>query len=282
VRRCSTRRNGIGRRDSAEGIASFRFRAAYGRSDFGKLCQLLKCHNFLSDGWITGLTLLLMKIAIFLFASILFGGISASLEEQEAKQGTSNPSVIPQVRPALPEEKSTFAEQQERDSRAATEAYKAASQERVLEAEKVAHETRLRGYWVDPIANLMWEGNDNGVAVPWRKAAKYCGDLRLAGYSDWRLATLDELASLVDVRPTLTYHFEDGADITINGGLGVRGGLRLSGNPWSSTRELDRFGKPYGEGWFFDFNIGKPSGDLPYLRNTKYALCVRKSSARGF
>ena len=227
-------------------------------------------------------SLAFMRIVIFLLTSILVCCGLVSLRGQEPKQRSSTPAVAPQVRPALPEEKSTFAAQRERDSRAATEEYKAATQERVLEAEKVAHETRLRGYWVDPIANLMWEGNDNGVAVTWRKAAKYCGDLRLAGYSDWRLATLDELASLVDVRPTLTYHFEDGADITIKGGLGVRGGLRLSGNPWSSTRELDRFGKPYGEGWFFDFNMGKPSGDLQLFRNTKYALCVRKSSARGF
>jgi Protein of unknown function (DUF1566) len=60
-------------------------------------------------------------------------------------------------------------------------------------ASGVAQETQARGFWTDPSTGLMWAGKDNGKGVSWKKAVKYCGDLRLAGYSDWRLATLAEL-----------------------------------------------------------------------------------------
>jgi hypothetical protein len=123
----------------------------------------------------------------------------------------------------------------------------------------------------------MWEGKDNGIEATWHKAASYCRNLRLAGYPDWRLATLDELASLVDKSAPTSERVGNTETFYINFGRHVRGGLSLTGNPWSSTREIDRFGHPYGDGWFFDFVDSKPSGDLPYFRNTKYALCVRRS-----
>jgi len=125
----------------------------------------------------------------------------------------------------------------------------------------------------------MWEGQDNGIAVTWHKAERYCRNLRVAGYSDWRLATLDELASLVDKSATPSDQVGNTETFSINIGNvapHVRGGLSLTGNPWSSIREINRFGKPYGDGWFFDFVTSKPSGDLQNYRNVKYALCVRR------
>ncbi|MGA9717181.1 MAG: DUF1566 domain-containing protein [Acidobacteriaceae bacterium] len=62
----------------------------------------------------------------------------------------------------------------------------------------LAQETQVRGYWVDPSTGLMWAGKDNGKDVSWKKAMKYCRDLRLAGYSDWKLATLAELEGIYD------------------------------------------------------------------------------------
>ena len=44
----------------------------------------------------------------------------------------------------------------------------------------------------------MWAGRDNGKDVSWYKAIKYCRNLRLAGYSDWRLATLGDLEGIYD------------------------------------------------------------------------------------
>ncbi len=41
----------------------------------------------------------------------------------------------------------------------------------------------------DPATGLMWAGKDNGSNLTWSEAQTYCGDLRLAGYSKWRLPT---------------------------------------------------------------------------------------------
>ena len=61
-----------------------------------------------------------------------------------------------------------------------------------------AQETQTRGYWIDPSTGLMWTAKDNGNDITWRKAMKYCQNLSLAGYSDWRLPTIDELSSIYD------------------------------------------------------------------------------------
>ena len=139
-----------------------------------------------------------------------------------------------------------------------------------------SQEAQVRGYWVDPSTGLIWAAKDNGKAVTWHKAVSYCRNLRLAGYTDWRLGTLDELASLVDKTAIAPEQVGKVNIPLLNAPRHVRGNLSLTGDPWSSNREKDRFGHPYGDGWFFDFATSKPSGDLPYFRNTKYALCVRR------
>jgi hypothetical protein len=138
-------------------------------------------------------------------------------------------------------------------------------------------EAQDRSYWVDPSTRLTWPATDNGKDVTWHQAAKYCRDLRLAGFADWRLPTLDELASLVDKGPSTPEPVGNVKTFHINLGRHIRGDLILTGDPWSSNREMDRFGHPYGDGYFFDFVNSRPSGDLPYFRNTKYALCVRSA-----
>ena|ERR1051326_4034168 len=60
------------------------------------------------------------------------------------------------------------------------------------------NQSHAHDYWIDPSTGLMWAGKDNGKDVNWHKAMKYCRDLRLAGYSDWRLATLGELEGIYD------------------------------------------------------------------------------------
>ena len=66
------------------------------------------------------------------------------------------------------------------------------------ENRRSAQETQGRGYWVDPSTGLMWTGRDTGKDVSWNKAMKYCRDLRLAGYSDWRMANMAELQGIYD------------------------------------------------------------------------------------
>jgi hypothetical protein len=144
----------------------------------------------------------------------------------------------------------------------------------LTEDERFGQETQARGYWVDAPTGLMWAGRDNGKEVTWGQARKYCRDLRLDGYSDWRLATLDELGSLVRKRASDTSQI---GSVFIGGQRDVRGNLYLAGDSWSSNRPLDRFHHPYSDGWFFDFRTSEPSYDLQLFRNTKRVLCVRRS-----
>jgi hypothetical protein len=226
---------------------------------------------------------------LLVFAALTFFGTADAVRAQtqpdsaattagaQSPAGSSLPAVTPQVRPAFPQGLLPAPKEQDAATREKAEADKARREAQAQEELRLAQETQACGYWVDPTTGLMWAAKDNGVAVTWHKAASYCSNLRLTGHSDWRLATLDELATLVDQGDLAPERVGNTEIIHINLGLHVRGGLSLTGNPWSSTREINRFGKPYGDGWFFDFVNSKPSGDLPYLRNIKSALCVRGS-----
>jgi hypothetical protein len=130
--------------------------------------------------------------------------------------------------------------------------------------------SHARGFWTDQSTGLMWAGKDNGKDVSWKEAMKYCRDLRLAGYSDWRLATLGELEGIYD------------KDANAAGGDGstwhVKGNLFLTGNQWSSSRLVDDRGHPSGYASRFDFNEGRVfNGDELSFHTNKRALCVRGS-----
>jgi hypothetical protein len=133
------------------------------------------------------------------------------------------------------------------------------------------------GTWIDPSTGLMWAGRDNGKDVSWKNAAKYCRNFRLAGYSDWRLATVAELKIIYDRSanaPGLSG--PDNGPSTWH----VKGNLFLTGYQWSSERRNDDCGHPTGYAWYFDFNDGRsnnqPSGFL-YSPSFMRALCVRGS-----
>ena len=140
---------------------------------------------------------------------------------------------------------------------------------------KLALETQARGYWADPSTGLTWAAKDNGKDVSWKSAMKYCRTLRLAGYSDWRLASLFELQGIYDgaafapglgvheVEPT-TWH--------------VKGNLFLTAYEWSSNFRMDDRGRPSGYVYYFDFNDGQSNDDptgWPYPYSYRHALCVR-------
>jgi uncharacterized protein DUF1566 len=142
----------------------------------------------------------------------------------------------------------------------------------------LAQETQVRGYWVDPSTGLMWAGKDNGKDISYYKGMKYCRNLRLAGYSGWRLATMFELQPLYDRSVEAPGRAGDGKggnprDFTWH----VKGNLFLTGDQWSSGRILDDRGKPSGYGYYFDFNEGKSNDDQLGYSAGKRALCVRRS-----
>lgn len=137
-----------------------------------------------------------------------------------------------------------------------------------------AQETQESGYWIDPSTGLMWTRKDNGRDVTWRKATKYCRELRLDGYSDWRLGTIDELEGIFDAtakapgragkrneRP-FTFH--------------VKGNLFLSGDQWSSSQRRNDRGRLIGFAWNFNFNEGRRNMEQTGFFTDKHALCVRR------
>jgi hypothetical protein len=146
------------------------------------------------------------------------------------------------------------------------------------EGRGVAQETQVRGYWNDPATGLMWAGRDNGKDVSWKGAVKHCSDFRLAGYSDWRLATLAELGAIYDRNANAPGSAGLGKDSSFT--YHVKGNLFLTGDEWSSERRYDDRGRPDGYSWYFDFNEGKSNDDptgFPYPHSLMRALCVRGS-----
>jgi hypothetical protein len=151
-----------------------------------------------------------------------------------------------------------------------------ASGQSAQEGQGSAQETQARDHWTDPSTGLMWAGRDNGKDLSWKHAMKYCRDLRLAGYSDWRLAKMAELRPIYDGTanaPGLAGSPKKPTPFTFH----VKGMLFLTGNQWSSNYPMDDRGRPSGYAYYFDFNSGKPDDDEGGYSDGKRALCVRGS-----
>ena len=126
----------------------------------------------------------------------------------------------------------------------------------------------------------MWAARDNGKDVSWKNAMRYCRNLQVAGYADWRLAALDELEGIYDksanaLRENPRSRWHEAQPMTLH----VKGNLFLTGDQWTSSQRLDDRGKPSGYAWRFDFNHGRPfGGDELWFSTDKRAVCVRSSA----
>ncbi len=134
--------------------------------------------------------------------------------------------------------------------------------------------------WTDPATGLMWTRKDNGSDVNEVQADAYCSKLQLAGYSGWRLPTMEELQGIYDPRVSAQAPFDSGLTYNVH----IKGNLTLTGRIWSDLREGD-LGRPYEvqAGWLFQFGDTGPSdvdlerpqrNFLLYSSDTR-ALCVR-------
>jgi hypothetical protein len=50
----------------------------------------------------------------------------------------------------------------------------------------------------DSYTSATWQGTSSGITLSWIEALNYCNDLSLDGFSDWRLPSVKELATLID------------------------------------------------------------------------------------
>ena len=145
----------------------------------------------------------------------------------------------------------------------------------------LAQKTQAQGYWTDPSTGLMWAARDSEKRMSWHKAIKYCRTVRDVGYSDWRLASIDELESLVNLDAYATEHVGSSDILHWNGDLHVNGGLLLSGDRhWSRTQVADsnkQISKTHF--WAFDYREGKRMGGFEDWAegDTMHALCVRNA-----
>jgi len=147
------------------------------------------------------------------------------------------------------------------------------------ENDRRIQQTQSRGYWIDPSTGLMWAAKDNGQNINWGHAMKYCQKLYLAGYSDWRLASMVELQGIYQENPYASRPAPKGTEYVFMGA--PRGGLQLTGNHyWSSTIRLDDRGKRSGYAYFFMFDLPNSSynSDPTGYFGSKRALCVRTPS----
>jgi serine/threonine-protein kinase len=128
-----------------------------------------------------------------------------------------------------------------------------------LKAEQEARADAAGLVWTDPATGLMWAKKDNGSDVNWQQAMDYCQNLQLAGYSDWRLPTLDELQGIYDPNANV-------------GGYHVKGNLQPSNFVEWSSSQRNASGKA--------LNFSFVNGGRGYGGGNIYghrALCVRRS-----
>ena len=81
-------------------------------------------------------------------------------------------------------------------------------------------------YTIDHVTGLMWQYKNDGIARNWQDALAYCENLKLGGFSDWRLPNVSELESIFDYG-----HF----DPTIDSNFFLIEGGGESRKHWTST-----------------------------------------------
>jgi len=113
-------------------------------------------------------------------------------------------------------------------------------------------------YWVDQATHLMWTRKNSRDDVTQGEARQYCTNLKMDGFADWRLPTIDELEAILDDSGPRVFQRPKG-EISLDTGF-----------VWSSSP-----GRKPGEWWAFFFWGGtKRSTDGDYAE-VQRALCVR-------
>jgi hypothetical protein len=115
----------------------------------------------------------------------------------------------------------------------------------------------------DRKTDLIWTASDNGGMIDWSEAERYCEDLSLGGWQDWRLPTFSELGAMYDE--------------SVEGDWKIRQGIELSECCiWSSQQ-------PYSySSTTFNFYSGRSHTRDRDEAELQRALCVRgRAPAQG-
>jgi ankyrin repeat protein len=112
------------------------------------------------------------------------------------------------------------------------------------------------GTVTDNFNGLMWQQGENKSGYNWHDASGVCDSLSLAGYSDWRLPTIDELKTLIKstTAPIIDKTFFPNV---------------YSSSYWSSTTDAS----DTSDAWYVSFYNGYV-GNLA-KSSSYYARCVR-------
>jgi hypothetical protein len=127
-----------------------------------------------------------------------------------------------------------------------------------------SYDTSTPGIVIDNVTGLTWQKTLNGTLYAWSSAKRYCDDLGLAGFTDWRLPSRIELVSLSDFMAP---------NVPIDG-------VGFPGTPpgwfWSSSAQADYFDSRDG-GWIVNFSTY--AGAQPSRPDfIGYVRCVRGGS----
>jgi len=114
--------------------------------------------------------------------------------------------------------------------------------------------------WRDSSSGKVWAAADNGSAVSWTQAGRYCRSLTLGGFRDWMLPSIDDLQKLV-------------APSANASGYRISAPIKLTGWAWSSSP-----GAETGEAWALDFGDGSRASVVMGDSGLNRALCVRQDS----
>ena len=113
-------------------------------------------------------------------------------------------------------------------------------------------------YVIDHKTGLMW-ARDESKRGDYASAEKHCAELRLGGFDDWRLPTLDELQSIVD-RTRYNPAIDSGV-------------FKTNGNwTWTSSEYAGNPG-PSGSVWIVGFYYG--GVDYYHRLSAAFARAVR-------
>jgi hypothetical protein len=148
-----------------------------------------------------------------------------------------------------------------------------AREAQLAEVRRAQEQEALLPTWKDPSTGLMWARKDNGSPINQKNALNYCRALSLAGFRDWRLPEIDELAGILDfsARGPIFYGGEFAFDVHVKGGIQMTECCGLS-----ATR-----GSKSGQAWHFDFRYSgdtrRSAGVGDNLNYAGRALCVRRA-----